>query len=654
VDSPIFNSKEGSNPLELGPSVATYSPWSGNLVQFYNDGSEDATGSSGAFHDIAQAIGEARQFVFISDWSFHPTFLLTRNGQNDRSIGQLLVDAVANQPQLVVAIHTWLHHSKAPDDLNNQGGDKLQELANGRNVQGRLLWRASARTGIGWSHHQKFVVLDAPLDPQQPNGVRVIKAFFGGLDLTKGRFDWPDHLLPTSNDQRGRFRPDDWYNAETQDAADAPRQPWHDIHAQIIGPGAADFIFEFVGRWATDPEGVGGLVGNRTLGSQSPADVDTLWRKLMALQSGKITTDDYTRPLPIKDQPLWNAQVYRSIKREHWGGWKISVGTGADHQASDSANQRLTWRIPQRDFESSIEEAYVQHIRAANDFIYIESQYFIGSGDQWGRKSVGNRIPYEIIQRINAKQKAGEDFHAYIVLPMFPEGDPADSGLRAVRQLQWKTIEYMITALGQGWEDRLSFYCLAQWPNNPQPYSPQQVTKRKDRLAAGQRYMIYVHSKLMIVDDRSLIVGSANLNERSLAGDRDTEICVGLWPDENTQAEARQQVRAFRRRLWTEHLGTVNDAWFLKPGSLACVQEVRKRATENYQKMLYFERDGTEGHLLRWPLMLGPHGLTFDKLGFGNTTHIPDFAEGQKANYEWIPADTGLAGTFGNLLDLTE
>lgn len=36
--------------------------------------------------------------------------------------------------------------------------------------------------------------------------------------------------------------------------------------------------------------------------------------------------------------------------------------------------------------------------------------------------------------------------------------------------------------------------------------------------------IVYVHSKLMIVDDRRAIIGSANINDRSLMGDRDSEI----------------------------------------------------------------------------------------------------------------------------------
>lgn len=44
--------------------------------------------------------------------------------------------------------------------------------------------------------------------------------------------------------------------------------------------------------------------------------------------------------------------------------------------------------------------------------------------------------------------------------------------------------------------------------------------------------MIYVHSKLMIVDDKRMIVGSANINDRSLLGTRDSELAL-LIEDSN-------------------------------------------------------------------------------------------------------------------------
>lgn len=44
--------------------------------------------------------------------------------------------------------------------------------------------------------------------------------------------------------------------------------------------------------------------------------------------------------------------------------------------------------------------------------------------------------------------------------------------------------------------------------------------------------MIYIHSKMMIVDDRSVIVGSANINDRSMMGDRDSEIAALITESE--------------------------------------------------------------------------------------------------------------------------
>lgn len=37
---------------------------------------------------------------------------------------------------------------------------------------------------------------------------------------------------------------------------------------------------------------------------------------------------------------------------------------------------------------------------------------------------------------------------------------------------------------------------------------------------------MYIHGKVCIVDDRLAIIGSANINERSQRGDRDSEIAA--------------------------------------------------------------------------------------------------------------------------------
>jgi len=48
--------------------------------------------------------------------------------------------------------------------------------------------------------------------------------------------------------------------------------------------------------------------------------------------------------------------------------------------------------------------------------------------------------------------------------------------------------------------------------------------------------MIYVHSKGMIVDDEYVIVGSANINQRSMEGTRDSEIAMGAYQPHHTWA----------------------------------------------------------------------------------------------------------------------
>ena len=51
--------------------------------------------------------------------------------------------------------------------------------------------------------------------------------------------------------------------------------------------------------------------------------------------------------------------------------------------------------------------------------------------------------------------------------------------------------------------------------------------------------MIYVHSKGMVVDDEYVLIGSANINQRSMEGTRDTEIAMGAYQPHYTWARRR-------------------------------------------------------------------------------------------------------------------
>ncbi|KAF6162535.1 hypothetical protein GIB67_003081 [Kingdonia uniflora] len=75
----------------------------------------------------------------------------------------------------------------------------------------------------------------------------------------------------------------------------------------------------------------------------------------------------------------------------------------------------------------------------------------------------------------------------------------------------------------------------------------------------NRRFMIYVHSKGMIMNDEYVIIGSTNINYCSMIGSRDTEIAMGPYHPWHTckgiPSGPRGQVHGYRMSLWAEHIG---------------------------------------------------------------------------------------------------
>ncbi|BEI91124.1 uncharacterized protein CcaverHIS019_0311940 [Cutaneotrichosporon cavernicola] len=74
--------------------------------------------------------------------------------------------------------------------------------------------------------------------------------------------------------------------------------------------------------------------------------------------------------------------------------------------------------------------------------------------------------------------------------------------------------------------------------------------------------LLYIHSKIMIVDDRRVIIGSANLNDRSQNGDHDSEIAIVIEDTDLVEATmggkkvmVAKLAASWRRALMREHLG---------------------------------------------------------------------------------------------------
>jgi len=75
---------------------------------------------------------------------------------------------------------------------------------------------------------------------------------------------------------------------------------------------------------------------------------------------------------------------------------------------------------------------------------------------------------------------------------------------------------------------------------------------------------LYIHAKTLIADDRVVICGSANLNDRSQLGYHDSELAIVMEDTRTMQStmngqpyQAGYHAATLRRHLWREHLGII-------------------------------------------------------------------------------------------------
>lgn len=75
---------------------------------------------------------------------------------------------------------------------------------------------------------------------------------------------------------------------------------------------------------------------------------------------------------------------------------------------------------------------------------------------------------------------------------------------------------------------------------------------------------LYIHAKLLIVDDRVVICGSSNLNDRSQLGNHDSELSIVMEDSRVLETtmdgqpfKAGYHAASLRRHLWREHLGLI-------------------------------------------------------------------------------------------------
>jgi phospholipase D1/2 len=510
--------------------------------------------------NVSRALNMARDVIYIHDWWLSPELYMRRPAAISQKwrLDRLLQRKAREGVKVFIIVYRNVE-AAIPIDSEYT---KFSLLNLHPNIFVQRSPNQFKKNQFFFAHHEKVCIVDHDV------------AFVGGIDLCFGRWDCPQH--PVSDDKPTGFEPQDspkdaghcqlfpgkdYSNPRVQDffrlnepyeemydRGRIPRMPWHDVSMQIVGQPARDLTRHFVQRW------------NYVRRGRNP-----------------------TRPTPFLLPP----PDYKTEDLEALG----LTGT-CEVQILRSAT---TWSLGIDNTEISIQSAYIKMIEDSDHFVYIENQFFITSTETMNTR-ISNRIGDAFVNRIIRAHENEEDWRAVILMPLMPGfqnevNDQDGTSVRLILQCQYRSIcrgEHSIfgrlRAAGIEPEDYIQFFSLRQWG------------KIGHNVLTTEQ--LYIHAKVIIVDDRVALIGSANINERSMLGTRDSE-CAAIVRDTDTiwstMAGRPYRVGRFahtlRLRLMREHLGLDVDE-ILEEERQADMDREAEFASE--MDDIYSENEGSE------------------------------------------------------------
>lgn len=574
--------------------------------------------AKGYFEDVANAMEEAKEEIFITDWWLSPEIFLKRpvvEGNRWR-----LDCVLKRKAQQGVRIFIMLY--------------KEVELALGINSEysKRTLMRLHPNIKVMrhpdhvsssvylWAHHEKLVIIDQSV------------AFVGGIDLAYGRWDDNEHRLTdvgsvkrvTSGPSLGSLTVATTGSMESLSLEDKNqsnknlpiRKSFDDVDSKLKGIGKPRRFSKFTlykqlhrhhlhntdsissidsasnaGSIRSLQTGVGELHGETRfwhgkdycnfvfkdwvqLDKPFADFIDRYstprmpWHDIASAVHGKAARDvarhfiqrwNFTKIMKPKYRSLsYPFLLPKSQMTAHELRYQVPGAVNAKVQLLRSA---ADWSAGIKYHEESIHAAYVHVIENSKHYIYIENQFFISCADD---KVVFNKVGDAIAQRILKAHRESRRYRVYVVIPLLPgfEGDISTGGgnaLQAIMHFNYRTmcrgensiLGQLKAELGNQWINYISFCGLrthAELEGNL-------VTE-----------LIYVHSKLLIADDNTVIIGSANINDRSMLGKRDSEMAVIVQDTETVPSvmdgeeyQAGRFARGLRLQCFRVVLGYLSD-----------------------------------------------------------------------------------------------
>ncbi|KAK0132013.1 Phospholipase D1 [Merluccius polli] len=531
--------------------------------------------------DVADALEEAQEEIFITDWWLSPEIFLKRpvvEGNRWR-----LDCTLKRKAQQGVRIFVMLYKEVELALGINSGYSKRTLLHLHPNIKVMRHPDHVSSSVYLWAHHEKLVVIDQSV------------AFVGGIDLAYGRWDDREHRLTdvgsvtrsvaleqaasiTSPSGKGvAFANSVSRNDDNKpcESADLPKLKGigrnrrtrfnlsRRLHRHTPQPADSVSSLDSTGSGSVHSlkTDVGELVGNTRFwhGKDYCNFVYKDWIQLEKPFDDFI--DRHTTPrMPWHDiASVVHGNAARDVARhfiQRWNFTKImkpkyrslsypfllpkshSSASNLRYKVPDCVNTKVQvlrsaadWSAGIKYHEESIHNAYIQVIAKSKHFIYIENQFFISCADN---RMVYNKIGDAIIERILRAHKEGKRYRVYVVTPLLPgfEGDITTGGgnaLQAVMHFNYRTMIRgdfsIISQLKKEMDD--------QWMNYISFSGLRTHAELEEHLVTE---LIYVHSKMLIADDNTVIIGSANINDRSMLGKRDSEVAVIIEDSERVAA----------------------------------------------------------------------------------------------------------------------
>ncbi len=276
---------------------------------------------------------------------------------------------------------------------------------------------------------------------------------------------------------------------------------WHDVNCMFKGSTAQDAAQSFIVRWNNHIKDFEEFIKNRNSLSRG--------FKLPYLPLTRITNSYSDRKKDLNKKP---SSIVTQVLRTH---------------SIDNNN----YKVPKNQMRDIL-KSYEKAIKNAQEYIYIENQYV--------------RYP-PLVDWIVQRHSQISTLKVIILVPDEPEeaiGKRLPDPITAKgRILQGEIFQNLLSALGP---NTVGFYSLKN--KKEEALGTKQKRGRFRGAAPPDNYSIYAHSKLMIIDDRFIHIGTPNISPRSFL--MDGEMSFAIY--------SSRHAKALRYNLWQEYFGRPN------------------------------------------------------------------------------------------------